>query len=464
MHITPMIKLDKNNDSHYSNKYEKEKRMYILSPIIKLSLGKNEYVSPDELNIKTSGFLGYKCDFSTEGIHNLEPDIVERRSVICSVNSYFIYDKIKLIVPKQDDPNSKFKLLPENCFEKVYSDIEGQKEIPIEKTGLVEYTLEKNDTNKDYSERIIQISPFNNKDVEFYCICDNTEQVISHIDGRSALVHIRVLKYPHKIISVNLTDKMYPYLPDTYDKNSIVDYKLEVGLKEGELLVLACKQIDDKCFQKNDESKSGDLYKTNKLIYHKDFTLFKAPIYVKSNDATAECKCKINETNIYTITVKPEYDEKVIHGCNFSNDLSIRTFTNNMNLLKYNENTDINCNVEIDQPFYDHLIGISCPGTIIPDCFFQVYKPPNNELKSSEITYLDSQLNIGNIEYYEDAHGNNDVRIFSIVGAIPQSASFTCMCKMDKITGFMNIKIGSACYAFLSKLLIIFIPLLFMWL
>ncbi|SBT40052.1 6-cysteine protein (P48/45) [Plasmodium ovale wallikeri] len=428
--------------------------------LIRAIRGSSEYVSPEALGKEVTGFLGFKCNFAADGVHSLEPDVVENRSILCSIHSYFIYDKVKIIIPKKT-ATSKFKLLPEKCFHKVYSDFDGRVETGIENMGLVDYKIEEDNTQEGYTEKYITISPFNSKDVEFFCLCDNTEKVISDVDGRSALVHVHVFKYPHKIISVNLTEESYSYLPDAFTKDSFKNKKLEIELKEGELVVFACKLIDKKCFKKSIDGKG--FYKSTKVVYHNNFAIFKAPMYIKSDDVNSECTCKLDSSNIYSVVLKPKYEKKVIHGCNFSPGDFTYTFTNNIDMTVAGDNAHITCDVQLEDTSYNHLIGMSCPGNITPSCFFQVYKPESNALEPSKIVYLDAQLKTGNIEYYEDTYGDNKVKLIGIMGSIPETASFTCICKKEKKTAYMTVKIASAYYGFLARIFILLIVLILLY-
>nr|AAL74377.1 s48/45 [Plasmodium falciparum] len=426
--------------------------LYIVL-VLRIISGNNDFCKPSSLNSEISGFIGYKCNFSNEGVHNLKPDMRERRSIFCTIHSYFIYDKIRLIIPKKSS-SPEFKILPEKCFQKVYTDYENRVETDISELGLIEYEIEENDTNPNYNERTITISPFSPKDIEFFCFCDNTEKVISSIEGRSAMVHVRVLKYPHNILFTNLTNDLFTYLPKTYNESNFVSNVLEVELNDGELFVLACELINKKCFQ---EGKEKALYKSNKIIYHKKLTIFKAPFYVTSKDVNTECTCKFKNNN-YKIVLKPKYEKKVIHGCNFSsNDSSKHTFTDSLDISLVDDNAHISCNVHLSEPKYNHLVGLNCPGDIVPDCFFLVYQPESEELEPSNIVYLDSQINIGDIEYYEDAEGDDKIKLFGIVGSIPKTTSFTCICKKDKKSAYMTVTIDSAYYGFLAKTFIFLI-------
>ncbi|SOV18197.1 6-cysteine protein [Plasmodium sp. gorilla clade G2] len=426
--------------------------LYIVL-LLKIISGNDDFRKPSSLNSEISGFIGYKCNFSNEGVHNLKPDTRERRSIFCNIHSYFIYDKIRLIIPKKST-SPEFKLLPENCFKKVYTDYENRVETDISELGLIEYEVEENDTNPNYNERTITISPFSKKDIEFFCFCDNTEKVISSIEGRSAMVHVRVLKYPHNILFTNLTNDVFTYLPKTYNESNFVSNALEVELNDGELFVLACELINKKCFQ---EPKEKALYKSNKIIYHKNLTIFKAPSYVTSKDVNTECTCKF-KNNQYKIVLKPKYEKKVIHGCNFSSNVSSKhSFTDSLDISLVDDNAHISCNVHLSAPKYNHLVGLNCPGDIIPDCFFQVYQPESEELEPSNIVYLDSHINIGDIEYYEDAEGDDKIKIFGIVGSIPKTTSFTCICKKDKKSAYMTVTMDSAYYGFLAKTFIFLI-------
>ncbi|KAI4836330.1 6-cysteine protein [Plasmodium brasilianum] len=442
------------------------KKFYFILLICKILLLKvstgddNSYVSPKDMSSQVTTFLGFKCNFSTKGVHNLEPDILENRSILCSIHSYFIYDKIRLTIPKGGS-ESKFKILPEKCFETVYTDMNKKNETKIDTLGLVDYEVKEDKTSADSVDKILTISPFNNKDVEFFCLCDNTKKVVSNIEGRSALIHVRVLKYPYDIILVNLTKESYPYLADKYNIKSFNDKKLNVQLKEGDLLVLACEQIDKKCFQKSHNN--GELYKSNKIVYHKNFTIFKAPIYITTDTVNAECSCKVDNSTIYTTIISPHNSKKTIHGCNFSSDSTSHTFTNNIDMTALADNAHITCNVELTYKSYNHLLGISCPGDIVPDCFFQVYQPQEGELEPSKIVYLDAQLNMGNIEYYDDSKGDNKIKIFGLVGSLQETTSFTCICKKDKKTAYMTIKVASAYYGFLARIFILLIVLILLY-
>ncbi|KJP85231.1 hypothetical protein AK88_05127 [Plasmodium fragile] len=420
-----------------------------------------KYVKPQDLNNDASGFFGFKCNFSSKGVHNIEPILTEKRSLVCSINSYFIYDKIKLTIPKKK-PGSNFKMLPENCFQTVYTNYEKQTEEKIENMGLVEYDIKEDDSNAEYTEKILTISPFNTKDVEFYCICDNSEKIISNVKGRVALVQVNVLKYPHKITSINLTNEAYPYLPNQLNKNSFTSNKLDLELQEGELVVLACEQVDDKCFKKGKDESALTLYKSNKIVYHKNLAIFKAPVYVKSVDTSAECSCKLPETT-YTVSLKPLFMNKLIHGCNFSSDLSTHTFTNNIDMAELGESTQISCHIDLTDTSYNHLIGMSCPGEISPECFFQVYQRESPELEPSKMVYLDAQLNIGNVEYYQEVNDGNTVKIFALVGSIPKTTSFTCICRKGNKIGYMSVKVAAGYCGFLAKIFILLIVLLLLY-
>ncbi|CRH01625.1 6-cysteine protein, putative [Plasmodium relictum] len=432
--------------------------LFYIVVIVKTIKGDEDYTSPSELNDKISGFLGYKCNFSTKGVHNLEPDILEYRSVFCSINSYFIYDKIRLMIPKIDS-SSKFKILPGQCFQKVYVDFDKKVETDISDLGLVEYEINEDDSSQDYTEKTITISPFNNSDVEFFCFCDNTGKIVSDVEGRSALVHVHVLKYPHDIISINLTNDSFPYLKNPKGKDDFQDNALEILLNPSELLVLACELIDKQCFQK---PKYNDIYKSNKIIYHKKFAIFKAPAYIKYGDMDAVCTCKVDSTP-YSIVLKPKQEKRIIQGCDFSTDDTSEQFSNSIDLKKAEDNSPVNCEIELKEKYYDHLIGLRCPGEIIPDCFFQVYQPEEEQLEPSKIVHLDSHLNVGDIEYYEDSKNGNKVKIFGIVGSIPKDTSFTCLCKNDKKTGYMTVKLASAYYGFLAKIFIFLIVIILLY-
>nr|AFC37940.1 Pvs48/45 [Plasmodium vivax]AFC37941.1 Pvs48/45 [Plasmodium vivax]BCD59022.1 gamete surface antigen Pvs48/45 [Plasmodium vivax]BCD59026.1 gamete surface antigen Pvs48/45 [Plasmodium vivax]BCD59027.1 gamete surface antigen Pvs48/45 [Plasmodium vivax] len=426
-----------------------------------MARGEVKYVPPEELNKDVSGFFGFKCNFSSKGVHNLEPILTEKRSLVCSIYSYFIYDKIKLTIPKKI-PGSKFKMLPEKCFQTVYTNYEKRTEEKIENMGLVEYEVKEDDSNSEYTEKILTISPFNTKDVEFFCICDNSENVISNVKGRVALVQVNVLKYPHKITSINLTKEPYSYLPNQVDKTSFKSNKLDLELQDGELVVLACEKVDDKCFKKGKDTSPLSLYKSNKIVYHKNLSIFKAPVYVKSADVTAECSCNVDST-IYTLSLKPVYTKKLIHGCNFSSDKSTHNFTNHVDMAELGENAQITCSIELVYTSYNHLIGMSCPGEVLPECFFQVYQRESPELEPSKIVYLDTQLNIGNVEYFEDSKGENIVKIFGLVGSIPKTTSFTCICRKGRKIGYMSVKIAAGYFGFLAKIFILLIVLLLLY-
>ncbi|GAB67602.1 transmission blocking target antigen precursor [Plasmodium cynomolgi strain B] len=412
---------------------------------IQMTKGEVKYVPPEELNKEVSGFFGFKCNFSSKGVHNLEPILTEKRSLVCSIYSYFIYDKIKLTIPKKT-AGSKFKMLPEKCFETVYTNYEKRTEEKIENMGLVEYEVKEDITNSEYIEKIITISPFNTKDVEFFCICDNSENVISNVKGRVALVQVNVLKYPHKITSINLTTEAYPYLPNQLSKTSFTSNKLDLELQDGELVVLACEKVDEKCFKKANESTPLALYKSNKIVYHKKLAIFKAPVYVKSGDVNAECSCDVDKT-IYTVSLKP----------------TTHNFTNNIDMAELGESSQITCDIELVDTSYNHLIGMSCPGEILPECFFQVYQRESPELQPSKLVYLDAQLNIGNVEYFQDINGENTVKIFGLVGSIPQTTSFTCICRKGKKIGYMSVKIAAGYFGFLAKIFILLIVLLLLY-
>ncbi|GAW82108.1 6-cysteine protein [Plasmodium gonderi] len=426
---------------------------------VKIINGEVKYGRPEEMNKDVSGFFGFKCNFSSKGVHSLEPDLAEKRSLVCSINSYFIYDKIKLTIPKKVS-GSKFKLLPEKCFETVYTNYEKKTEVNIDNLGLVEYEVKEDDTNADFTEKIITISPFNTKNVEFFCICDNTEKVVSNIEGRVALVQINVLKYPYNITSINLTKETYPYIPNMINKTSFTLNKFSMVLNEGELVVLACEKIDDKCFKKPKDSSS--LYKSNKIVYHKNFAIFKAPSYVKSEDVTAECSCNVDDT-IYTLTLSPVYNKKVVHGCNFSSDVTTYDFTNHIDIDALDDNAQITCNVELTDTAYNHLIGLSCPGEISPECFFQVYEQESPDLVPSKIVYLDAQLNIGNVEYFEDINAGNTVKIFALVGSIPKTTSFSCICRKEKKVAYASFKIASGYYGYLAKIFIFLVVIVLLY-
>ncbi|CRG95173.1 6-cysteine protein, putative [Plasmodium gallinaceum] len=442
---------------YYIKKFNTVFLFYVLI-IIKTIKGDEEYISPNDLGNKISGFLGYKCNFSTKGVHNLEPDILEYRSVFCSVNSYFIYDKIRLMIPK-NDKTSKFKILPGSCFQKVYVDFDKRVETDISDLGLVEYEVNEDDSSPDYTEKTITISPFNNTDVEFFCFCDNTGKVVSDVEGRSALVYVHVLKYPHDIISINLTNDSFPYLKNPKSKEDFEHNSLEVELKSGELLVLACELIDKECFQK---PKYNDLYKSNKIIYHKKFAIFKAPSYTKAGDMDAACTCKADSI-VYSIIAKPKEEKKMIHGCDFSTDDASEQFSNSVNLKKAEDNTPVNCEIDLKEKTYNHLIGLKCPGEIIPDCFFQVYQQEKEQLEPSKIVYLDAHLNVGHIEYFEDSKVEDKVKIFGIVGSVPKDTTFVCLCKNGKKTGYMTVKIASGYYGFLAKIFIFLIVIILLY-
>ncbi|ANQ09419.1 Transmission blocking target antigen [Plasmodium coatneyi] len=429
--------------------------------LIRMTKGEVKYVQPQELNKDVSGFFGFKCNFSSKGVHNIEPILTEKRSLVCSIYSYFIYDKIKLTIPKKT-VGSKFKMLPENCFKTVYTNYEKRTEEKIENMGLVEYEVKEDDTNPEYTEKIITISPFNTKDVEFFCICDNSENVISNVKGRVALVQVNVLKYPHKITSINLTTEAYPYLPNQMSKSSFTENKLDLELQEGELVVLACEKVDEKCFKKSKDDSPNSLYKSNKVVYHKNLAIFKAPVYVKSADVNAECSCQFEGTT-YTVSLKPIYTNKLIHGCNFSSDISTHTFTNNIDMAQLGDSSQITCSIELTDTSYNHLIGMSCPGQISPECFFQVYQRESPELEPSKMVYLDAQLNIGNVEYYQEENGENTVKIFGLVGSIPKTTSFTCICKNGNKIGYMSVKVAAGYFGFLAKIFIFLIVLLLLY-
>ncbi|EUD67766.1 hypothetical protein C922_01955 [Plasmodium inui San Antonio 1] len=435
----------------------------LLQAITHIQMTKEEvtYVPTEQMNKDVSGFFGFKCNFSSKGVHNLEPMLTEKRSLVCSIYSYFIYDKIKLTIPKKL-AGSKFKMLPEKCFETVYTSYEKRTEEKIENMGLVEYEVEENDSHAEYIEKIITISPFNTKDVEFFCICDNSENVISNVKGRVALVQVNVLKYPHKITSINLTKDPYAYLPNQLTKNSFTSNKLELKLEEGELVVLACEKVDDKCFKRGKDASALSLYKSNKIVYHKKLAIFKAPVYVKSEDISAECSCEFEDT-AYTVSLKPQYNKKLIYGCNFSSDKSSYEFTNNVDMAELGENAQITCNIELVDTSYNHLIGMSCPGQITPECFFQVYQPESPELEPSKKVYLDAQLNIGNVEYFQESKGDNTIKIFGLVGSIPKTTSFTCICRKDNKIGYMTVKIAGGYFGFLAKIFILLIVLLLLY-
>ncbi|CAA9989869.1 6-cysteine protein [Plasmodium knowlesi strain H] len=428
---------------------------------VRMIKGDVKYVSPKDLNNDVSGFFGFKCNFSSKGVHNIEPILTEKRSLICSIYSYFIYDKIKLTIPNKT-PGSKFKMLPEKCFETVYTNYEKRTEEKIENMGLVEYEVKEDNSHAEYTEKIITISPFNTKDVEFFCICDNSENVISNVKGRVALVHVNVLKYPHKITSINLTTEPYSYLPNQISKSSFTSNKLDLELQEGELVVLACEQVDDKCFKKEKSDSSDSLYKSNKVVYHENLAIFKAPVYVKSVDVSTECSCKVGDI-VYTVSLKPIYINKLIHGCNFSSDISTHTFTNNIDMAQLGESTQITCNIDLVDTSYNHLIGMNCPGEILPECFFQVYQRDSPELEPSKMVYLDAQLNIGNVEYYQEKNGENTVKIFGLVGSIPQTTSFTCICRKGNKIGYMSVKVAAGYFGFLAKIFILLIVLLLLY-
>lgn len=103
--------------------------LYIVL-VLRIISGNNDFCKPSSLNSEISGFIGYKCNFSNEGVHNLKPDMRERRSIFCTIHSYFIYDKIRLIIPKKSS-SPEFKILPEKCFQKVYTDYENRVETDI---------------------------------------------------------------------------------------------------------------------------------------------------------------------------------------------------------------------------------------------------------------------------------------------------------------------------------------------
>lgn len=421
-----------------------------------VSLATHSFANPKTLKKKVEGLVGYKCNFA-QGAHALDPRLHENRSLLCTINSHFIYDTIHLIIPS-GSVNSHFKLLPSTCFKKVYKDVSKREEVdPKKDLGLIDAHLD-HDTKSTYIRNSITLSPFNTEDVLFYCICDNTAETSGSIKGRMAFVEVHVLKYPYEIIGINLTEDPHTYLQSQKKKADFKDNKLELTVLPGTLVVLACKEVDTKCFQRS----KTNLLNSKKIIFHDDLAIFKAPSYVPKFDVTAECACQADKT-VYEVVVKPVDQKKPIHGCDFT-DSQEASLTQKMKLSDFAENElEKECVIHLNKEKIDMLIGIHCPGKIEPHCFFQVYEydVSGKATDTSKIVYVDNRLGMSGFEFYEDVKDNYPLKIFSLTGNLQNAKSFACTCKHNNKTGIMVVNIAASYTHVMSTMLIVTIILIF---
>lgn len=419
----------------------------------------------NDLNTTVSGITGYKCNFA-DGAHDLRPQLNKSKSVLCKINSYFVYDTIELIVPSEKS-NPEFQLKPITCFKNVYKDLESRTVVNLENDlNLVDPIVK--EEKKDSANHIsLTISPFHQQDVHFFCVCDNSKTVNGTTPGRVAFVEVNVLKYPYEIVAVNLTDETFSYLPSPKKKEDFVNKVLELTVTDGQLVVLVCKRVDEHCFLK---PKTGELYRSTKVVFHKTFVVFKAPFFSFFKDVSAACTCKIDNDD-YEIIIKPNSVKSKITGCDFTNT-SDGLFSTQVDLVKDLSKQEEECVINLNAGTHNTLVGIHCPGVIYPDCFFQVYsadkKVIGNEVKEkideSQVFYIDHRLGISGLEFYETKNkdGNNVMKIFSLVGNISKGKSFSCLCKTQNKVGLMTVRVGGSARSTISTLFLIVLVVIIM--
>lgn len=425
------------------------------------------YHEPTQLKGSVEGLFGYICDFSKKGIHSLNPSIHENQAILCKVSSHFIYDRIFVIMPKKESTPG-LKISPEGCFKKVYTNYATRQieDITSDTLGLTE-SSEESKTVLDNTVLSLTISPFVEKKLTIFCFIDNSGTMDANTKGRMAFVEINIMPYQFKITSINLTSETFAFLKDVKTKDQFDDKKsLELSLTPGELVVLACEKVDKQCFQRK---KSKGLYKSNKIIYHKKFSIFKAPMYVNTNELETFCSCEVGSDK-YEVMLKPTVVENPpkIPGCDFSGETT-STLTNVMDMTTFNDEKLTPCDIDLTaQSIYNTLIGMVCPGEIEPDCFFQIFeinKPTAENTIITEpqrIAFLDNHLGINGLEFYEDIKETKKIRIFSLVGIVQANRSFACICRKDKKFGIMRVSVSSTTYSSLASIIIIIMAFIYM--
>lgn len=423
------------------------------------------YHDPTQLKGVVEGLYGYICDFSKKGIHSLNPSIHDNQAILCKVSAHFIYDKVFVVVPKKEKAPG-LKILPEGCFKKVYTDYANRQiqEITSDTLGMTECSEEKKEI-LDNEVLSLTISPFVEKKLTIFCFIDNSGTVDANIKGRMAFVEVNIMPYQFKITPVNLTTDTFPYLKSPKTKTDFdTNKKLELALEPGELVVLACEKVDKDCFHRKKEK---NLYKSNKVIYHNKFSIFKAPMYVANSDIETYCSCQVGSEQ-YEVMLKPKADltpAKIV-GCDFSGDAQSK-FTNVVDMTGFSDEKLTPCDIEIKESVYNTLTGISCPGEIEPDCFFQVYEIEKPEAgktitEPQRMAFLDNHIGINGIEFYEDTKDSKKVRIFSLVGIVQANKSFACICKKDKKYGIMRVSVSSSTTSYLASIFIIIMAFVYM--